>query len=68
MTRHIGVVGVSAEGAALCYRTICVVLLGSLAGAYILARARTRLLRIVFSLVILLPGVEMIDNGLTGRL
>jgi len=24
MTRHIGIVGVSAEGAALCYRTICV--------------------------------------------
>ena len=24
MTRHIGIVGVSAEGAALCYRTVCV--------------------------------------------
>jgi len=24
MTRHVGIVGVSAEGAALCYRTICV--------------------------------------------
>lgn len=24
MTRHIGIVGVSAEGAALCYRTICI--------------------------------------------
>ena len=44
------------------------VLLGSLAGARVLARARTRLLRIIFSLVILLLGVEMIYNGLTGRL
>jgi uncharacterized membrane protein YfcA len=44
------------------------VLLGSLAGARVLARARTRLLRIVFSLVILLLGAEMIYNGLTGRL
>jgi uncharacterized protein len=44
------------------------VLLGSLAGAHVLARARTRLLRIVFSLVILLLGVQMIYNGLTGRL
>lgn len=44
------------------------VLLGSLAGAYILARTQTRLLRVVFSLVILLLGVEMIYNGLTGRL
>ena len=44
------------------------VLLGSMAGARVLARARTRLLRIVFSLVILLLGLEMIYNGLTGRL
>jgi uncharacterized membrane protein YfcA len=44
------------------------VLFGSLVGARVLARARTRLLRIIFSLVILLLGVEMIYNGLTGRL
>jgi uncharacterized membrane protein YfcA len=44
------------------------VLLGSLAGARVLARTGTRLLRIVFGLVILLLGVEMIYNGLTGRL
>jgi uncharacterized protein len=44
------------------------VLLGSLVGARVLAWARTRLLRIIFSLVILLLGVEMIYNGLTGRL
>lgn len=44
------------------------VLLGSLAGARVLTGTRTRLLRIIFSLVILLLGVEMIYNGLTGRL
>ncbi len=44
------------------------VLLGSLTGARVLAGTRTRLLRIIFSLVILLLGVEMIYNGLTGRL
>jgi uncharacterized membrane protein YfcA len=44
------------------------VLLGSLAGTRVLARARTRLLRMIFSLVLLLLGVEMIYNGLTGRL
>ena len=44
------------------------VLCGSLVGARVLARARTRPLRIIFSLVILVLGVEMIYNGLTGRL
>lgn len=44
------------------------VLLGSLVGARVLTGTRTRLLRIIFSLVILLLGVEMIYNGLTGRL
>jgi hypothetical protein len=44
------------------------VLLGSLGGARVLAGTRTRLLRIIFALVILLLGVEMIYNGLTGRL
>lgn len=24
MTKHVGIIGVSAEGAALCYRTVCV--------------------------------------------
>jgi uncharacterized protein len=43
------------------------VLLGSLAGTRVLARARTRPLRIIFSLVLLLLGAEMIYNGLTGR-
>lgn len=42
------------------------VLAGSLLGAHVLVRAQTRILRIVFSLVIILLGVEMIYNGLTG--
>jgi uncharacterized protein len=44
------------------------VLPGSLLGARILIGARTRLLRIIFGAVILLLGIEMIYNGLTGRL
>ena len=43
------------------------VLAGSLLGAHVLVRAQTRMLRIVFSLVIVLLGVEMIYNGLTGK-
>lgn len=43
------------------------VLAGSLLGARVLVRAQTRMLRIVFSLVIVLLGAEMIYNGLTGR-
>jgi uncharacterized membrane protein YfcA len=44
------------------------VLLGSLIGARVLAGAKTRVLRIVFAAVILILGVEMIYNGLAGRL
>ena len=43
------------------------VLAGSLLGARVLVSAQTRMLRIVFSLVIVLLGAEMIYNGLTGR-
>jgi uncharacterized membrane protein YfcA len=43
------------------------VLAGSLVGAYVLVRAQTRMLRIVFSLVLVLLGIEMIYNGLTGK-
>jgi uncharacterized protein len=43
------------------------VIAGSLLGARILAGAQTRVLRIVFSAVIVLLGAEMIFNGLTGR-
>ncbi|TRZ98249.1 MAG: sulfite exporter TauE/SafE family protein [Deltaproteobacteria bacterium] len=44
------------------------VLAGSMIGARILARAETRILRIVFSLVILALGADLIYNGLTGRI
>ncbi len=44
------------------------VLLGALLGARFLMRAGTRLLRRVFSVVILILAIEMIYNGLTGRL
>ena len=43
------------------------VLAGSLLGARVLVRAQTPMLRIVFSLVIVLLGIEMIYNGITGR-
>ena len=43
------------------------VLLGSLLGARVLAGAKTGILRIIFAAVILILGVEMIYNGLTGR-
>jgi uncharacterized membrane protein YfcA len=44
------------------------VLFGSLLGARMLAGAKTRVLRLIFAGVILALGVEMIYNGLTGRL
>ncbi len=44
------------------------VLVGSLLGARVLVRARTRLLRTTFALVIVALGFQMIYNGLTGRL
>ena len=43
------------------------VLLGSLAGARVLARAKVGVLRMVFSAVIGVLAVEMIYNGLMGR-
>ena len=43
------------------------VLLGSLLGARVLVRAQTNALRLVFSTVIVALGIEMIYNGLTGR-
>jgi uncharacterized membrane protein YfcA len=43
------------------------VLAGSMLGAHVLVRAQSRMLRIVFSLVIVLLGIEMIYNGVTGR-
>lgn len=44
------------------------VLAGSLAGARLLTRAPTRSLRIVFAVVVLGLALQMIYNGLTGRL
>ncbi len=44
------------------------VLLGSLLGARVLVHAEVKLLRMVFSLVILALAVEMIYNGFTGRI
>ena len=43
-------------------------LAGSMLGARVLIRAKSRILRIVFSLIILALGVELIYSGLTGRL
>jgi len=43
------------------------VLAGSLLGARFLVRARTSLLRGIFTVVILALGVEMIVNGWLGR-
>jgi uncharacterized membrane protein YfcA len=44
------------------------VLCGSLVGSRVLVTAKTRILRIVFSVVIFVLALEMIYNGLTGRL
>jgi uncharacterized membrane protein YfcA len=44
------------------------VLAGSLLGARFLVGAQVKLLRLVFSLVILTLSVEMVYNGLTGRI
>ncbi len=43
------------------------VLAGSLMGARVLAAARTRVLRVVFGLVVFALALEMIYNGLTGK-
>ncbi len=44
------------------------VLVGSLLGARVLFGAKTRVLRIIFALIILALGIEMIYNGLAGKL
>ena len=44
------------------------VLAGSLLGARFLVRAKTHAIRITFAIVIAFLGIEMIYNGLTGRL
>ncbi|MBW7887504.1 MAG: sulfite exporter TauE/SafE family protein [Bacteroidetes bacterium] len=44
------------------------VLIGSLSGARVLQKANVKSLRLVFSVVIFVLAVEMIFNGITGRL
>jgi hypothetical protein len=44
------------------------VLIGSLLGARILVKAKVKTLRLVFAAVIVLLGIEMIYNSVTGRL
>ena len=44
------------------------VLLGSLSGARLLVKTSTHSLRLVFSIVLIFLAVEMIYNGLTGRI
>jgi uncharacterized membrane protein YfcA len=44
------------------------VLLGSFLGTHVLLIARTRLLRIIIGLVIFALALEMLYNGITGRL
>ena len=44
------------------------VVAGSMLGAHVLAYAKTRWLRLVFGLVIVVMAIEMIYHGLTGRL
>jgi hypothetical protein len=43
------------------------VVAGALMGAKLLAKARSKQLRTLFRIVILVLGVEMIYNGWTGR-
>jgi len=42
------------------------VLMGSMLGARVLVGAKTRVLRLVFSSVIVVIGFEMINKGMTG--
>lgn len=44
------------------------VLTGSMLGTRILMRTKTRVLRLVFSAVIVALGIEMLYKGLTGRI
>jgi len=44
------------------------VLGGSMVGAGILVKAETKWLRLVFSTVIVLLGIEMLYKGLSGRI
>jgi uncharacterized protein len=52
----------------LCLPVMLGVLVGAWGGAKVLARAKVTALRIVFSLVLLALGIQMIYNGITGRI
>lgn len=51
----------------LCFPVVLGVLAGALGGTKILARANTKWLRIIFSVVITLLALQMIYNGITGK-
>lgn len=53
---------------ALAWPVMLGVLVGSLAGARVLARTHVRTIRLAFVVVIVALGIEMIFNGATGRL
>jgi len=63
MTKHLGIIGVSAEGAALCYRTVCV------EGAALLGRhAHPEVTMHTFSLADYMRPIEAGDWGAVGDL
>jgi uncharacterized membrane protein YfcA len=51
----------------LCLPVVLGVLAGALGGTKILAKANTKMLRIIFSVVITLLALQMIYNGVTGK-
>jgi hypothetical protein len=51
----------------LCFPVVLGVLAGALGGTKILAKANTKWLRIIFSVVITLLALQMIYNGVTGK-
>ncbi len=59
-------VGVNAIEPALAMPVMWGVLLGSLVGAKVLFKIRTRLLRKIFAVIILVLGIELIYKRLTG--
>ncbi len=52
----------------LAWPTMLGVLVGSLLGARMLGEAKTRVLRVVFTVVVFALGLEMIYDGLSGRI
>ncbi|BAY59504.1 hypothetical protein NIES2135_63810 (plasmid) [Leptolyngbya boryana NIES-2135] len=52
----------------LCMPVLLGVLIGAWCGAKVLARAKVNMLRLIFSVAILAIGIQMIYNGITGKL